>query len=100
MPAVAQLLSFLVDWEMTLEEAFHQPRLDVSGEGRAILDTRLPPAVEREVAALMPVLREPVAVYPAQFASPSAVLRDAASGLNHGMADITSPWSGAVAGPG
>ena len=34
MPAVAQMLSFLVDWGMTLEETFHQPRLDVSGEGR------------------------------------------------------------------
>jgi gamma-glutamyltranspeptidase / glutathione hydrolase len=97
MPAVAQVLSFLVDWGMTLEEAFHQPRLDVSGEGRAVLDTRLAPAVEREVAALMPVLRELVGVYPVQFASPSAVLRDAASGLNHGMAEIASPWSGAVA---
>jgi gamma-glutamyltranspeptidase/glutathione hydrolase len=97
MPAVAQVLSFLVDWGMTLEEAFHQPRLDVSGEGRAILDTRLAPAVEQEVAALMPVLREPVGAYPVQFASPSAVLRDVASGLNHGMAEIASPWSGAVA---
>jgi len=37
MPPVAQMLSFLVDWGMTLEETFHQPRLDVSGEGRAIL---------------------------------------------------------------
>ena len=100
MPAVAQLLSFLVDWGMTLEAAFHQPRLDVSGEGRAILDARLSAAVERELATLMPVLREPVSVYPAQFASPSAVLRDAASGLNHGMADIASPWSGAVAEAG
>jgi gamma-glutamyltranspeptidase/glutathione hydrolase len=97
MPAVAQILSFLVDWGVTLEEAFHQPRLDVSGDGRAILDSRLSPAVEREVAALMPVLREPVAVYPAQFASPSAVLRDATSGKNYGMADIASPWSSAVA---
>jgi gamma-glutamyltranspeptidase/glutathione hydrolase len=99
MPAVAQMLSFLVDWGMTLEETFHQPRLDVSGEGRAILDARLSPAVEREIAASMPVLREPVAVYPVQFASPSAVLRDAASGSNYGMADIASPWSGAVAEP-
>jgi gamma-glutamyltranspeptidase/glutathione hydrolase len=85
---------------MTLEEAFHQPRLDVSGEGRAILDTRLPATAEQEIAALMPVVREPVGVYPVQFASPSAVLRDAASGLNHGMAEIASPWSGAVAEPG
>jgi gamma-glutamyltranspeptidase/glutathione hydrolase len=100
MPAVAQILSFLVDYGMTLEEAFHQPRLDVSGEGRAILDVRLPAEVGRAVAALMPVLREPASVYPVQFACPSAVLRDPATGLQHGMGEIASPWAGAVAEPG
>ncbi|HUL06982.1 MAG TPA: gamma-glutamyltransferase [Candidatus Acidoferrum sp.] len=100
MPAVAQILSFLVDYGMTLEEAFHQPRLDVSGEGRAILDDRLPVEVERAVAALMPVLREPTSVYPVQFACPSAVLRDPATGLHHGMGEIASPWAGAVAETG
>ena len=97
MPAVAQVLSFLVDYGMTLEEAFHQPRLDVSGEGRAILDIRLPAAVESAVAALMPVLREPASVYPVQFACPSAALRDPATGLHHGMGEIASPWAGAIA---
>jgi gamma-glutamyltranspeptidase len=29
MPAVAQVAVVLVDYGMTLEEAFHQPRLDV-----------------------------------------------------------------------
>jgi gamma-glutamyltranspeptidase/glutathione hydrolase len=100
MPAVAQILSFLVDYGMTLEEAFHQPRLDVSGEGRAILDQRLSAEVERTVAALMPVLREPTSVYPVQFACPSAVLREPATGLNHGMGEIASPWAGAVAETG
>jgi gamma-glutamyltranspeptidase/glutathione hydrolase len=100
MPAVAQVLSFLVDYGMTLEEAFHQPRLDVSGEGRAILDDRLPAEVERAVAALMPAMREPTSVYPVQFACPSAVLRDPGTGLNHGMAEIASPWAGAIAETG
>ena len=97
MPAVAQVLSFLVDYGMTLEEAFHQPRLDMSGEGRTILDDRLSAEVERAVAALMPVLREPTSVYPVQFACPSAVLSDRATGLHHGMGEIASPWAGAVA---
>jgi gamma-glutamyltranspeptidase/glutathione hydrolase len=100
MPAVAQVLSFLVDYGMTLEEAFHQPRLDVSGEGRAILDVRLSVDVERAVAALMPVLREPTSVYPVQFACPSAVLRDPATAVYHGMSEIASPWAGAVAETG
>jgi gamma-glutamyltranspeptidase/glutathione hydrolase len=100
MPAVAQLLSFLADYGMTLEEAFHQPRLDVSGEGRAVLDSRLPEAVAQAVATLMPVAREPLEVHPGHFACPGAVLRDAAAGLNYGMGEIASPWAGAVAESG
>jgi gamma-glutamyltranspeptidase/glutathione hydrolase len=100
MPAVAQLLSFVADYGMTLEEAFHQPRLDVSGEGRAVLDSRLPDAVERAVAALMPVVCEPLSVHPVHYACPSGVLRDPATGLNHGMGEVASPWAGAVAESG
>jgi gamma-glutamyltranspeptidase/glutathione hydrolase len=100
MPAVAQLLSFLADYGMTLEEAFHQPRLDVSGEGRAVLDSRLPGAVAQAVAALMPVAREPLSVHPVHYACPGGVLRDGAAGLNYGMGEIASPWAGAVAESG
>src|SRR5262252_3132403 len=64
LPAVAQILSFLVDYGMTLEEAFHQPRLDMSGDGTVTLDSRLPPAVADALAARFPVLRAPVSVYP------------------------------------
>jgi len=100
MPAVAQLLSFLVDYGMTLEEAFHQPRLDVSGESHAVLDGRLPGEVERAVAGLMPVSREPVSVYPVHYACPGGVLRDSAAGLNYGMGEVASPWAGAIAESG
>ena len=89
-----------LQYGMTLEEAFHQPRLDVSGEGRAVLDSRLPDDVARAVAALMPVVREPLSVYPVHYACPSAVLRDAVAGLNFGMGEIASPWAGAVAESG
>ena len=97
LPAVAQVLSFLVDYGMTLEEAFHQPRLDMSGDGIATLDTRLPPQVEQAVAARFPIVRRPLDVYPLLFACPSAVLRDPATGRNHGLSEIVSPWSGGVA---
>ena len=36
-------------------------------------------------------------VYPTNFACPSVVLHDAESGENFGVADVMSPWSGAVA---
>lgn len=95
MPAVAQVLSFLVDFGMDLEAAFHCPRLDVSGGPAATLDARLPAAAFDAVAAHLPAVAAQTTAYPVLFASPSATLRR--DGANQGMADIGSPWSGAVA---
>jgi gamma-glutamyltranspeptidase/glutathione hydrolase len=95
LPAVAQVLSFLADYGMDLEAAFHCPRLDVSGTGAATLDIRLDRAVVDAVAARMKVVTAETAAYPVLFASPSAVQRR--DGENRGMADIGSPWSGAAA---
>ena len=36
--------------------------------------------------------------FPARFACPNLVLRGA-DGVNHGITDVMSPWSGAVAEP-
>ncbi|MEX0697349.1 MAG: gamma-glutamyltransferase [Dongiaceae bacterium] len=98
LPAVAQVLSFLLDFGMTLEDAFHCPRLDLSGDGPAVLDRRLPEAVGAAVGARLPVVRGELTAYPVLFASPNAVLRD--GGVNSGIADIGSPWSAAVAAGG
>lgn len=96
MPAVAQILSFLIDHGMDLEAAFHQPRLDESGSGTVTVDARLPPEVAAAVAGEgQPVEIGQTRAYPTLFASPSAVRRE--SGRNAGMAEIASPWSGAVA---
>jgi gamma-glutamyltranspeptidase/glutathione hydrolase len=97
LPAVAQLLSFLVDFGMDLAAAFHCPRIDVSGGPAATLDSRLPAEIAAAVGRVMPTVSAELAAYPVLFASPSAVLREA--GRNHGMADIASPWSGAAAEP-
>ncbi len=95
MPAVAQVLSFLADFGMDLEAAFHCPRLDVSGGPAATLDARLGQDVADAVAAHLPVVWAETSAYPVLFASPSAVRRAGAE--NCGMADIGSPWSGALA---
>ena len=95
LPAVAQVLSFLADYGLDLEAAFHCPRLDVSGTGAATLDTRLDRATVAAVATRMKVVTAETAAYPVLFASPSAVQRR--GGENQGMADIGSPWSGAAA---
>jgi gamma-glutamyltranspeptidase/glutathione hydrolase len=38
------------------------------------------------------------AVFPTRFACPNLVLRGA-DGMNHGISDVMSPWSAAVAEP-
>jgi gamma-glutamyltranspeptidase/glutathione hydrolase len=96
LPAVAQLVSFLVDYGMTLEAALHRPRLDASGAG-VTLDERLPEVVRRAMPGSLESRAAALAVYPVLFASPNAVLHDPATARNTGMADIVSPWSGAAA---
>src|SRR3546814_16239141 len=49
MPAVAQLASFLADFGMGLEDAFHHPRIDVSGGDTVIADDSLPRSEEGRV---------------------------------------------------
>jgi gamma-glutamyltranspeptidase/glutathione hydrolase len=96
MPAVAQLLSFLVDAGMDLDAAFHTPRIDVSGSGVALVDRRLGEAVRAAIGASMTATFTDLAPYPAQFANPSAV-QARPDGTFRGAADLASAWSGAVA---
>jgi gamma-glutamyltranspeptidase/glutathione hydrolase len=96
LPAVAQLLSFLVDFGLEIEAAFHCPRLDASGAG-VTLDRRLPPEVAAALEPALAMRRGALDLYPVLFASPNAVLRELPGRLNRGMADIASPWSGVAA---
>ncbi len=97
MPAVMQITSFLIDHRMTLEDAFHQPRIDASGGETVGVDPRHPPQVQTALAAKFSVNLTELVVYPTNFACPSAVLRDPATGEHQGITDVLSPWSGAVA---
>ena len=97
LPAVAQISSFLIDHGMTLEQAFHQPRID-AGDGETVtVDPRLPAPIREALAAALPTRLAESMVYPANYACPSAVLRDPASGEHVGITDVGSPWSAAVA---
>jgi len=97
MPAVMQLISFLVDFGMSVEDACHQPRLDVSGTPLVTLDARLPVAISDHLAERHDVTRAQHGVYPALFACPNLVARDENRGVNVGGAFVMSPWSKVVA---
>ncbi len=97
MPAVMQLISFLVDFGMSVEDACHHPRLDVSGTPLVSVDTRLPAAIVDHLAERHQVMRAQHGVYPALFACPNLAARDESRGTNFGGAFVMSPWSKAVA---
>jgi len=94
MPAVFQIVSMLAARGMDLEEACHNPRIDVSGEGRCTVDPALDPSVAKAVEAHMPVVYGENAVFPAQYACPNVVLRDPDSGRLQGMAHVMTPPAG------
>jgi gamma-glutamyltranspeptidase/glutathione hydrolase len=92
---VLQMASFLIDDGASLEEAFHRPRIDMSGEGRVIADRALPPEVINELNKLMTTTTTRRGIFPYAFAVPAGVLRE--GGLNMGCTEIMSPWGDAVA---
>ncbi|WP_413204250.1 gamma-glutamyltransferase [Rhodospirillum sp. A1_3_36] len=97
LPAVLHLTSFLMDHGLSLEEAFHQPRVDVSGGETLIADEALEPKVLDALAEVAPTVTTKRTVFPYAFACPAGVLRQ--GGLNMGCTEIMSPWGDAVAEP-
>lgn len=95
-PALAQLVSYIVDYGMSLEEAFHRPRLDASTPTIRV-NREAAPDVAAAIAAAFPVELVADTLYPVSFAVPSAVTRAPATGVNTGMAHPTNPWSAVVA---
>ncbi len=93
--AVLQIISFLIDHGLTLEQAFHQQRIDVTGIGKAVADRTLPREVIDALAQALPTSTAARTNFPYAFACPAAVLRDGE--LNMGCTEIMSPWGDAVA---
>lgn len=95
-PAVMQLVSFLVDHGMSLEQAFHTPRIDVSGANLVTADVRMAAEARQALADRWPTTELPYAVTPALYACPNAVID-----LGHerqGCAFVMSPWGQVAAG--
>ncbi len=94
MPAVMQLASFLCDYDMDLEQAFHHPRIDMSGSDTVVSDHSLDEKTQQLIAAQHPLKRARRTNYPYSFACRSAVARK--SGENSGITEIMSPWGDAI----
>ena len=96
LPAVFQLVSFLVDYAMSMEEAMHTPRIDASGAARITADRALPADVLDALASHHDLLVARHGVYPAFYASPNLAGYESAGGMAVGAACVTSPWARAA----
>lgn len=95
MPAVAQLASFLLDYDMDLDTAIHAPRIDCSLGNVTIADDTFTTEMAASLRDRLPsVTFAPRTTYPFNFACPSAIGRE--DGLNSGVTEVMSPWAEAV----
>ena len=94
--AVFQLMTFVADFGMDVEQAAHHPRIDVDAPDRASADERLPVEILDALAADGPLQVLERTAIPVNFASPNVIVQ-AADGMRTGISDAASPWSGAVA---
>jgi gamma-glutamyltranspeptidase/glutathione hydrolase len=94
-PAVMQLLSFVMDYDMDLDAAIHQPRIDASEGDIVIADVRLAAEVRTALKARFDYEEARVQAFPGKFACPSLVLREGE--INSGATETVQPWGDAVA---
>jgi gamma-glutamyltranspeptidase/glutathione hydrolase len=95
LPAVAQILSFVMDFGMDLDAAIHQPRIDASEGDLVIADVRLPREIRDRLRAQFDYEEARVQNFPGKFAFPSIVLRE--GDTNSGATQIFHPWADVVA---
>lgn len=94
--AVAQTMMFVADFGMSLDQAAHHPRVDVSGPDGVSVDPRMPPEIVAALTADGPTEVAEHVVLPVNYACPNVLVR-AADGAVQGISDVLSPWSAAVA---
>lgn len=92
--AVLQLAVMMTEHGLSLEDAFHAPRIDVSGGDQVTIDETLPEAVRAQLARDHPVVAARRTVFPYAFACPAGVARTGAG--NMGCTEIMSPLGDAV----
>jgi gamma-glutamyltranspeptidase/glutathione hydrolase len=95
-PCTAQLTALLLDYGMSLEEAFHTPRIDASARGSVRADPAMGEAALTELRKVFTVEVAQQLVFPKLYACPSGVARDPGTGTCWGIADVSQPVAGAA----
>ncbi|HUA52053.1 MAG TPA: gamma-glutamyltransferase [Candidatus Sulfotelmatobacter sp.] len=98
MPAVLQIASLVIDFGLSLDDAFHLPRIDLVRGATITCDAAMSDDAVAALSKAYPVeVREPT-VYPTGWACPTAVERRP-GGVNVAAADIRSPWASVAEQP-
>ena len=95
MPAVGQISTFIIDYNMSIQEAIETPRIDVSGSGSVIVDERLSGPVSQAISTRWPVDLAKRLPFPYTFGCPAGVMRKGK--INSGTTETFSPWGDGVA---
>jgi len=96
-PCTTLITALMLDYGMSMEQAFNTPRLDVDGNGMIAADPRLGEEAIDELKRQHKVSVEPLQVFPKRYACPSGVSREPESGMLRGIGDPSHPYSGGVA---
>jgi gamma-glutamyltranspeptidase/glutathione hydrolase len=92
--AVMQLSSLIVDFCFDIEQAFHQPRIDLSGADKIVADQHLDQEIVSALGTYLPTSIARRNIFPYLFACPAGVMR--VNEFNSGCTEIMSPWGDAV----
>ncbi len=96
MASVFQVMSFISDFGMSVDEAAHHPRIDVSSTDTVTADRRLGAEIIAGLTADGTTEVVEHSVFPVQFACPNVIVQNP-DGTRSGISDVISPWSAAVA---
>ncbi len=96
-PCTMQLTALLLDYGISLEDAFNRPRIDAGGRTSIRVDPALGQAVIDQLATEFELEIAQNLVFPKLYSCPSGVYRDPVSGHTCGMGDKANPVAGAVA---
>ncbi len=94
LPAVTNLISFMTDFGMDLEQAIHTARIDVSGTDTIVADETLPQHILEALTAQATLKTAGRTVHPYAFGVPAGVMRR--DGQNCGATEIMTPWGDAI----
>tara|TARA_B110000037_G_C17028957_1_gene468597 strand:- start:733 stop:1188 length:456 start_codon:yes stop_codon:yes gene_type:complete len=95
-PCTMELTAFLIDYGLSLEDAFNLPRIDVNETDLITVDPNLGKETINQLSKHFKINVAQNLVFPKLYSCPSGVYRDKKTNKTYGISDKNSPSSGAV----